>query len=476
MSTETVDKPKNKNSESKQEFLKTINPATGKELNQYEMMSDDEAKEAVEASHKAFTKWRLVSLEKRAEHIKNIGKSFKKNKDKLVKLMTAEMGKMLSQGEQEIDLCIAICDYTAENGPKELQDVNRTLPDGGKGLITYSPLGVIYGIQPWNFPTYQVVRYTIANLMAGNSILLKHAENVTGSALLIKEILDEAGLPENLFTVLRISHDQSDAIIDNDHVQGVTLTGSGAAGKIIGEKAGKALKKMVLELGSNDAYLVLEDADVDTAVKWCIQGRTYNNGETCVAAKRFVVTEKVYDEFKEKFVAGMSALKVGDPTDDSNDMGPMARKDLREKLHEQVEESVEKGAEILCGGKLPEGEGYFYPATILGNVTPGQPAYDDELFGPVASLIKAKDDEDAMRIANDSRFGLGGGIFSKDEKKAFELAKNHFDTGMVFINSFGVAQPNMPFGGVKNSGYGREHGGFGLKEFVNEKAIMSLEG
>ena len=475
MSTETLKKRKTKDENSREEFLKTINPATGKELKTYKLMTDKEAEDAVKASHKAFLGWKNSSLKKRAEHIKNIGKSLKKNKDKLVNLMTSEMGKMLSQGEQEVDLCIGICDYTAKIGPEELKDENRTLPNGGKGLITYSPLGVIYGIQPWNFPTYQVMRYTIANLMAGNSILLKHAENVTGSALLIEEIIKESGLPENLFTVLRINHDQSDAIIENDYVQGITLTGSGDAGKVVGEKAGKALKKMVLELGSNDAYLVLEDADVDTAVKWCIQGRTYNNGETCVAAKRFVVTEKVYEEFKEKFVAGMKDLKIGDPTNDSNDMGPMARKDLREKLHDQVEKSVKKGAEILCGGKLPDGEGYYYPATILGNVKPGQPAYSDELFGPVASLIKAKNDEDAMQIANDSRFGLGGGIFSKDEKKAFELAKNHFDTGMVFINSFGLAQPNMPFGGVKNSGYGREHGGFGLKEFVNEKAIMSLE-
>lgn len=475
MSTETLDQQKSK-SDSKQEYLETINPATGKKINSYKLMSDSEAKEAVEASHKAFLKWKNVSLEERAKHIKNIGKSFEKNKDKLVKLMTEEMGKMLPQGVQEVDLCIGICDYTAENGPKELQDEERTLPDGGKGLITYSPLGVIYGIQPWNFPTYQVMRYTIANLMTGNSILLKHAENVTGSALLIEEIIKESGLPENLFTVLRISHDQSDTIIENEHVQGVTLTGSSNAGKIIAEKAGKALKKTVLELGSNDAYLVLEDADIDTAVEWSIKGRIYNNGETCVAAKRFVVTEKVYDEFKKKFVEGMRNLKFGDPTDESNDIGPMARKDLREKLHEQVEESVINGAEVLCGGKMPDGDGFYYPATILGNVKPGQPAYDDELFGPVASLIKAKDNEDAMRIANDSRFGLGGGIFSKDEKKAFELAKNHFDTGMVFINSFGLAQPNMPFGGVKNSGHGREHGGFGLKEFVNEKAIMRLNG
>lgn len=382
------------------------------------------------------------------------------------------MGKLEKQGKQEVDLCSAICDYTSENGPESLKDEERALPEGGKGFITYSPSGVIYGIQPWNFPAYQVVRYSIANLMAGNGVLLKHAENVTGSALLIEKIYLEAGLPENLFKVLLISHDQSDAVIENDYVRGVTLTGSPRAGRIIGEKSGKALKKTVLELGSNDAYIVLEDADIELAVKTCVIGRLYNNGETCVAAKRFIVVEAVYDKFRDAFIEQMKNIKLGDPTQENSELGPMARKDLRDELHEQVEKSVEKGAKILCGGKIPEGEGYYYPATILDNLKPGQPAYDDELFGPVASLIKAKDTDDAMRIANDSKYGLGGGIFSKDENKAKELAQKHFDTGMVFINSFGIAKPNMPFGGVKESGYGREHGGFGLKEFVNVKSVL----
>lgn len=456
--------------------IKTINPTTGKVLKSYDFMTDAEAENAVEHCHEAFTKWKLIAPEERAKKIKTIGESLTNHKDELVKLMTQEMGKLLKQGEQEVDLCIGICDYTAKNGPKELADEEKELPGGGRGLITHSPIGVIYGIQPWNFPAYQVFRYAIANLMAGNGVLLKHAENVTGCALLIGKIMEESDLPKHIFTVLRVSHEQSDKIIDNDLVRGVTLTGSPKAGEIIGKKAGENLKKTVLELGSNDAYLVLEDADVDVAVSWCVQGRIYNNGETCVAAKRFVVTEKVYDEFKEKFVKKMNEVTFGDPTQDDFQIGPMAREDLRDDLHEQVEQSVAKGAEILCGGKVPDQEGYFYPATVLGNVKPGQPAYDDELFGPVASLIKAKDDMDAMRIANDSRFGLGGGIFSKDEDKAFELAKNHFDTGMIFINSFGLAQPNMPFGGVKRSGYGREHGGFGMKEFVNSKAIMRLKG
>ncbi|GAA4321451.1 NAD-dependent succinate-semialdehyde dehydrogenase [Pontixanthobacter gangjinensis] len=457
---------------SEEKNLKTYNPATGEQLNTYELMSDKEVKDAVQASHDAYLKWKSKSAEERAKVIKKIGEKLAERKDEMVKLMTQEMGKLLKQGEQEVELCSGICDYTAKNGPEALKDEERELPEGGKGYITYSPIGVIYGIQPWNFPCYQVVRYSIANLMAGNSILLKHAENVTGSALLLEEIYKDAGLPKDLFKVLRISHDQSDDVIKNDLVRGVTLTGSSGAGKKIAQLAGEELKKTVLELGSNDAYIVLEDADLDLAVETCVQGRIYNNGETCVAAKRFIVVDKVYDKFKEAFVEKMSKVKAGDPTKEDSDIGPMAREDLRDQLHEQVEESVKKGAKILCGGKKPEGKGYFYPATVLGDLKPGMPAYDDELFGPVASLIKAKDADDAMRIANSSRFGLGGGIFSKDEEKAHELAKFHFDTGMVFINSFGLAKPNMPFGGVKDSGYGREHGGFGLHEFVNTKAVM----
>ncbi|MDR5589941.1 NAD-dependent succinate-semialdehyde dehydrogenase [Christiangramia sp. SM2212] len=457
---------------SEEKMLKTTNPATGKALKEYKMMTDAEMKSAIESCHEAFLKWKAKPAQERAKVISKIGEKIAEHKDELVKLMTNEMGKLLKQGEQEVDLCSGICEYTAKNGPDSLKDEERELPEGGKGFITHSPLGVIYGIQPWNFPSYQVVRYSIANLMAGNGVLLKHAENVTGSALLLEKIYLEAGLPENLFKVLLISHDQSDAVIENKLVRGVTLTGSPDAGKIIGKKAGENLKKTVLELGSNDAYIVLEDADIELAVETCVQGRVYNNGETCVAAKRFIVVDKVYDQFKEAFVKQMSNIKAGDPTKEDSDIGPMARKDLRDELHEQVEESVKQGAKILCGGKMPDGDGYFYPATVLDELKPGMPAYDDELFGPVASLIKAKDAEDAMDIANSSRFGLGGGIFSKDEEKAKDLAKYHFDTGMVFINSFGLAKPNMPFGGVKDSGYGREHGTFGLHEFVNIKAVM----
>ncbi len=452
--------------------ITTVNPATGEDIEHYEYMSDETVAQIIEQSHQAFLKWRHKSTTERAETIKAIGKKLQEYKTELAELMTTEMGKLVKQSKQEIDLCSAICDYTANHGPEQLQPEERELSNGGRGIITFAPIGIVYGIQPWNYPSYQVVRYAIANLMAGNSVLLKHAANVTGTGKLLENVFKEAGLPENLFRTLIIDHDQSDIIIKNKLIRGITLTGSPKAGEVIGEKAGKQLKKTVLELGSNDAYIVLEDADIEVAVEKCVKGRIYNNGETCIAAKRFIVVDSVYNKFKEGFVNAMQNLKTGDPMSSDVDLGPMAREDLREKIHDQVQESVDKGAKILCGGKLPKGKGFFYPATVLGSVSPGQPAYDDELFGPVASLIKAKDEEDAMRIANDSRFGLGGGIFTKDTEKAVDLAQRYFDTGMVFINSFGLAEPNMPFGGVKNSGYGREHGGFGVKEFVNAKAIM----
>ncbi|MGP4964795.1 NAD-dependent succinate-semialdehyde dehydrogenase [Psychrobacter celer] len=451
--------------------ITTVNPATGEDIKNYDYMSNDEVNKIVDASHNAFLEWRTVSHEERGRIIQSIGDKLMEYKEELSRLMTEERGKLYGQSQQEVDLCKAICDYTAENGVAALADDERDIESMKKGIVTYQPIGVIYGMQPWNFPAYQVFRYAIANLMAGNSVLLKHAANVTGSGLLIEKIFHESELPNDLFRTILIDHDQSEKLIENDKVRGVTLTGSDDAGRIVGQQAAKAIKKSVLELGSNDAFIVLEDADIETAVETCTQARLVNNGETCVAAKRFIVVDSVYDEFRKRIVEKFEATKSGDPMDDSSDIGPLARKDLQEKLHEQVEDSVKKGATIAVGGQLPEGKGSFYPATILENVEKGQPAYDDELFGPVASLIRAKDQDDAMRIANDSRYGLGGAIFSKDEEKAIRLASEQFDTGMVYINGYGLANPALPFGGVKNSGYGREHGGFGIKEFVNIKAV-----
>ncbi|WP_375261619.1 NAD-dependent succinate-semialdehyde dehydrogenase [Palleronia sp.] len=453
--------------------IKTINPVNGEEIATYDYMSETEMNDAIAACNEAFHDWKARPAKDRAQIIRAIGEELENSKEEFAQLMTREVGKLIGDSRSEIALCSQICQFTAENGPTELADEERDIP-GGKGVIHYAPLGVIYGIQPWNFPAYQVVRYAIANLMAGNGILLKHAANCTGSGLFLKDLMERAGLPKNLFTVLRISHDQSDKVIEHDLVRGVTLTGSDRAGRTVGQKAAEQLKKSVLELGSNDAYIVLDDADLDVAVDACVSARIYNNGETCVNGKRFIVTEKNYDAFVERYTEKFAAIVMGDPTDENTGLGPVARVDLRDTLHEQVQESIKNGARVLTGGEVPDRVGAWYPATVLVDVKPGQPAYDDELFGPVASIIKAKDDEDAMRIANDSRYGLGGGIFSKDEAKARKLASDQFDTGMISINGFNIAIPNMPFGGVKNSGYGREHGGFGMKEFVNAKSVYMM--
>ncbi|WP_312315825.1 NAD-dependent succinate-semialdehyde dehydrogenase [Stenotrophomonas sp.] len=450
--------------------LTTINPLTEEVLATYDYMSDDEASAVVKASHQAHLQWRLRSLDERAKVIAAIAKALRDRKEEFAQLMTNEVGKLIKDSRSEVDLCAAICDYTAQQGPSVLADEEREV-DGATGIVTHSAIGVVYGIQPWNFPAYQAIRYSIASLMAGNGVLLKHAESCTGSGLLLRDIYESAGLPKGLFGVLLISHDQSNAIVENDLVRAVTLTGSEAAGRTVAAKAAEALKKTVLELGSNDAYLVLDDADLELAVDTCVKGRLFNNGQTCVNAKRFVVTEKNYDAFVSAYAKKFEAIKMGDPNADDTQLGPMVSKAQRDKLHEQVSKSVSQGARLLVGGQVPERTGWFYPATVLADVAPGQVAYADELFGPAAAIIRAKDDEDAMRIANDSRYGLGGGIFSRDVKRARELASKYFDTGMVCINSFDVASPTMPFGGVKASGYGREHGPEGLKEFVNVKSI-----
>ncbi len=453
--------------------ITTVNPATEETIATYDLISADAAFKKVEACHAAFLKWQKKTHEERAPYLRDIAKALREKADDFARLMTQETGKLFRDGQTEVEICARILEYTAEKGPTELADEERTHSDGKKrSMVTFSPIGVVYSIQPWNFPIYQPVRVLAANLMAGNAVILKHASICTGSGLMLRNVCAEAGLPEGLFDMLVIDHDTSDKIIEHKLVRGVTMTGSDDAGRHISQSASKHLKKTVLELGSNDAYLVLEDADLELAVKTSVKGRLYNNGQTCVSAKRFVVTEAVYDAFISAFVEEMKAINFGDPMLEDTQLGPVSSKEQFDKLSEQVTKSVSGGAELLCGGNPPERAGQYYPATVLANCQPGTPAYDDELFGPVASVIKAKDDADAMRIANDSRYGLGGGIFTKDEDKAIELARNHFDTGMVHINSFDAIDPNMPFGGVKDSGYGREHGGFGMKEFVNAKSIF----
>tara|TARA_R100000655_G_scaffold28385_1_gene57616 strand:+ start:16 stop:1395 length:1380 start_codon:yes stop_codon:yes gene_type:complete len=453
--------------------IQTRNPATGEVLETYEVMSEQEVFAKIDNAHEAFLDWRSKSHEERAPYLRKIAGVLRDNSERFSELMTREMGKLLRDGKTEVELCARLFEYAADKGPEELADQERTHSGGKKrGIVTFSPIGVIYSVQPWNFPLYQPVRVLAANLIAGNSVILKHASICTGSGLLLQDLCEEAGLPKGLFDVIIVGHDLSDKVIEHKLIRAVTMTGSDGAGSHIGELASKNLKKTVLELGSNDAYLVLEDADIETAVKTCVMGRLYNNGETCVSAKRFIVTDAVYDEFVSAFVERMKGVTMGDPTKDDTQLGPLSSKEQFDTIVEQVSKSIDQGATLLCGGDPADDAGCYYPATVLADCKPGMPAYDDELFGPVASVIRAKDDEDAMRIANDSRYGLGGGIFTKDEDKAVRLARDHFDTGMVRINSFGAADPNMPFGGVKDSGYGREHGGFGMKEFVNAKAIF----
>jgi len=453
--------------------IQTRNPATGEVLETYEVMSEQEVFAKIDSAHEAFLDWRSKSHEERAPYLRKIAGVLRDNSERFSELMTREMGKLLRDGKTEVELCARLFEYAADKGPEELADQERTHSGGKKrGIVTFSPIGVIYSVQPWNFPLYQPVRVLAANLIAGNSVILKHASICTGSGLLLRDLCEEAGLPKGLFDVIIVGHDLSDKVIEHKLIRAVTMTGSDGAGSHIGELASKNLKKTVLELGSNDAYLVLEDADIETAVKTCVMGRLYNNGETCVSAKRFIVTDAVYDEFVSAFVERMKGVTMGDPTKDDTQLGPLSSKEQFDTIVEQVSKSIDQGATLLCGGDPADDAGCYYPATVLADCKPGMPAYDDELFGPVASVIRAKDDEDAMRIANDSRYGLGGGIFTKDEDKAIRLARDHFDTGMVRINSFGAADPNMPFGGVKDSGYGREHGGFGMKEFVNAKAIF----
>ncbi len=452
----------------------TINPTTGKDLATYENHTDGELAEIVDSAHDAFDDWRRRPLKERAEIVAKIGELLSERSDDLAKIMTDEMGKLISAGKQEVQLCAGICAWTAANCETELADEQREL-NGGRAIVSYQPVGIILGIQPFNFPVYQAMRYSIPQLIVGNPVLLKHASSVWGSALMLEEIYHAAGVPREIFRVLKTSNEQTTGLIADARVRGVTLTGSGKVGSIVAAEAGKHLKKTVMELGSNDAYLILSDADIPTAVETCVQARTYNNGETCVAAKRFVVVDSIYDEFRDAFVERMASLTMGDPNDEASGLGPIAREDLRDELHEQVTASVEAGATATVGGEVPDRDGWFYPATVLEGVKPGMPAYDDELFGPVASLIRVESDEEAMRVANDSRFGLGGGIFSKNVGRATELAINEFDTGMININGYNLANPQLPFGGVKDSGYGREHGGFGLKEFVNIKCVMISE-
>jgi succinate-semialdehyde dehydrogenase/glutarate-semialdehyde dehydrogenase len=390
----------------------------------------------------------------------------------LAALMAREMGKPLAQGRAEADKCAWACEYYAEHAAALLAP-EPAATGARESFVTYEPLGPIFAIMPWNFPLWQVFRFAAPNLVAGNTALLKHAESVPGCARAITALLEDAGLPSGVFTNLFITHEQAESVIAHPAVRGVTLTGSTRAGRAVARAAGAHLKKTVLELGGSDAYLVLEDADLDLAAAACATSRLLNAGQSCIAAKRFVVAESVRGAFTERLVARMAETKMGDPMDATTTLGPLARADLREALRRQVEASLAQGARLRLGGRVPDGPGAFYPATVLDDVRPGMPAFDEELFGPVAAVVGASGEAEAIRLANASPYGLGAAVFSSDLERARRIAAHELDAGACAINDFVRSDPRLPFGGVKDSGFGRELGRQGLLEFMNVKAVVA---
>lgn len=453
------------------ETVVSINPATGKKIATYKIDSAKKIEKVMTAADAAYKEWRTLSFAKRAVVLKRIAATIRKNQQRLAELATAEMGKPIEQSMAEVEKCAMNMEYYAKNGAKYLAD-ELVETEASKSYVSYQPIGVVLAIMPWNFPYWQVFRAMGPILMAGNAMVLKHASNVSGCAKAIEDILKEAGAPEGLFHTLIIPGAQVEPLIKHPAVAAVTLTGSTEAGKKVAAVAGAHIKKQVLELGGSDAYIVLKDADIDYAVEICVRGRLYNSGQSCVCAKRFVVDAKVKEEFEQKMMEQMLASTFGDPMDKSNRIGPLARVDLRDELHRQVTISIKKGAKLLCGGYIPKEPGAFYPPTVLTNVKKGMPAYDEELFGPVAAIIEAKDEAHAIELANDSIYGLGGGIFSKNVKKAEKIAATQIQAGNCFVNSFVHSDPRLPFGGVKQSGYGRELSHFGIREFTNVKTVF----
>ncbi len=449
--------------------IQTINPTSGKIEKTFSEQTRLEVYELIEKAHDAFLKWRETDYVTRSQLMKNVAQILRDRKEHYGKILTLEMGKPITQAIAEVDKCAWACDYYADNTEKIL-DKEIVQTDASESFVRFDPIGVVLAVMPWNFPFWQVFRFAAPALMAGNVGILKHASNVPMSALAIEEIFTTAGFPQNTFKTLLIGSSLVKDLIDHPEVKAVTLTGSEPAGKQVAQACGAKLKKTVMELGGNDPFVVLEDANIDETVKTAVSARIINNGQSCIAAKRFIVVEKIYDEFEKKFVCAMKKVKVGNPMETTTELGPIAREDLLNELDEQVKQSVMKGAAILCGGKRIAQEGFFYEPTILANLSKGMPAYDDEIFGPVASLIKAKDEEDAIRIANDSPFGLGASLWTSSITKAKELARK-IESGSVFINGMVKSDPRLPFGGIKNSGYGRELSHYGIKEFVNIKTV-----
>ena len=449
--------------------IASVNPATGQRIKTYDEMTPAQVSAAVAQAHEAWKSWRKTSFADRGRLMKSAGEILRRRKEEFARLMAIEMGKPLKQGVAETEKCAWSCDYYADHAEGHLApDVITT--DASKSYVACDPLGVVLAVMPWNFPLWQVFRFAAPALMAGNAAVLKHASNVPGCALVIEEVFDQAGFPKGVFRTLLIGSSQVKAVIEHPLVRAVTLTGSTPAGKAVAAQAGAVVKKAVLELGGSDAYIVLEDADLDLAVQTCVTSRLINSGQSCVNAKRFVVVEPQLAAFTERFVALMKTKKIGDPLADGTDIGPQARFDLRDDLHKQVVESVRKGATLLLGGEIPPGTGAYYPPTVLADVRPGMPAYDEELFGPVAAIVKAKDEHDAVRIANDSIFGLGASVFTKDVARGERLTRD-LEAGCTFVNGLVASDPRLPFGGIKESGYGRELGSYGIKEFVNIKTV-----
>jgi succinate-semialdehyde dehydrogenase/glutarate-semialdehyde dehydrogenase len=446
-----------------------INPATGEKIAEYDRITLNEAKEKIAQSGKSYNSWKQKTFEERALLMRILADIFDENKEQYAQLATREMGKTIAQSRKEIEKCALICRYYANN-TKDLLANETVKTEAAKSYVTFQPIGVILAVMPWNFPFFQVIRFAVPALMAGNTGVLKHASNVQGCAFALEDAFAKAGFPEGSFTNLNIESKLVKDVIEDKNIVAVTLTGSEPAGRSVASIAGQNLKKTVMELGGSDAYIILDDADMEEATDLATFGRLQNNGQTCIAAKRFVVLDAVYEEFLTLFTKKMKAAKMGEPTDEDTYYGPMARIDLRDELHEQVLKTIAQGGKLVLGGEIPDGKGAYYPATILADLEPGMEGFDNELFGPVASVIRARDDAHAIELANNSPFGLGSGVFTGNSERGERLALQ-LEAGSSFVNKLVVSDPRLPFGGVKNSGYGRELAAYGIREFVNTKTV-----
>ena len=449
--------------------MKSINPATGKLIGEYPVYSNDETTDIISKTQETWASWKVTDFEQRSILMHSAASVLRNEKDDLARVMALEMGKVMHEAQAEIEKCAWVCDFYADNAKAFLAD-EIVETNASKSFVSFEPIGIVLAVMPWNFPFWQVFRFAAPALMAGNAAVLKHASNVPGCALAIENIFVKAGFPENLFRTLMISASQVEAVIMNPYVKAVTLTGSEAAGMNVAAIAGRELKKTVLELGGADPFIVLDDADIGTCVNTAVNARMINNGQSCIAAKRFIVVESRLEEFETRKTELMSALIAGDPLLPNTQVGPLARADLRAELHEQVQASLDAGARLLLGGKSIPGPGYFYEPTIISDVRAGMSLYREETFGPVSTIIPVKDTDEAIGVANDSEFGLGASLWTNDLTRGEHLARQ-IESGAVFINGMTVSDPRLPFGGIKRSGYGRELSHFGIREFTNIKSI-----